>query len=147
MGSYMTPRGVIGPLHPMELASGQRRAYSWQSPVLILRPCSGAGRVNIWAAAEHTGASMGRRRGGQAIVLSLPAAAAAAAVCLWEGGWVGAHWGPGRLVREIVPTKVAQCQVQAESSHSKHTTCYQFHASKCHRSNTALLPIQSDASL
>ena len=131
----MTPRGVIGPLHPMELASGQRRAYSWQSPVLILRPCSGAGRVNIWAAAEHTGAWVG------AIVLSLPAAAGAA-VCLWEGGW-----GPGRLVREIVPTKVAQCQVQAESSHSKHTTCYQFHASKCHRSNTALLPIQSDASL
>ena len=52
---------------------------------------------------------------------------------------MGALWGPlGRLVREIVPTKAAQCQVQAESSmHSKNTTCYQFHASKCHRSNTA----------
>ena len=100
--------------------------------VLNLRPCcSSGGRVNIWAPGilEH-------RLGSGGGVLLSNYDPRQAQRCL---SMMGALWGPlARLVREIVPTKAAQCQVQAESSmHSKNTTCYQFHASKCHRSNTA----------
>ena len=100
--------------------------------VLNLRPCcSSGGRVNIWAPSilEHRLGS-----GGWCPTIQLRSPPGAA-VSVYDGGALGAA---GRLVREIVPTKAAQCQVQAESSmHSKNTTCYQFHASKCHRSNTA----------
>ena len=118
------------------LLAQHRTAYCWHSLLLLLCPelttsCSSGGRVNIWAPGilEH-------RLGSGGGVLLSNYDPRQAQRCL---SMMGALWGPlGRLVREIVPTKAAQCQVQAESSmHSKNTTCYQFHASKCHRSNTA----------
>ena len=165
MGSYMRRRGVIGilfsqidfwthsrclqsappprwashcPPFPIwnQLLAQHRTAYCWHSLLLLLCPelttsCSSGGRVNIWAPGilEHRLGS-----GGWCPTIQLRSPPGAA-VSVYDGGALGAA---GRLVREIVPTKAAQCQVQAESSmHSKNTTCYQFHASKCHRSNTA----------
>ena len=134
---------TVSPPHPPfpiwnRLLAQHRTAYCWHSLLLLLCPelttsCSSdGGRVNIWAPGilEHRLGS-----GGWCPTIQLRSPPGAA-VSVYDGGALGAA---GRLVREIVPTKAAQCQVQAESSmHSKNTTCYQFHlASKCHRSNIA----------
>ena len=94
-----------GELHAT--AGGNRRPFQFASgptqptPGSHWRPSSAAGRVNIWTG--HTGAWVGR--GG-----SYYPRDAAVSVYGRQGGC---------CVREIVPTKAAQCQVHAESSHSK----------------------------
>ena len=166
MGSYMRRRGVIGILFSQIDFWTHSRCLQSAPPPLAgphIAPPSPSG-IGFWPSTERPTA--GTHSCCFCVLNLRPAAAVVAGLTFgpqayWSTGWVvgggvllsnydprqaqrclsmmGALWGPlGRLVREIVPTKAAQCQVQAESSmHSKNTTCYQFHASKCHRSNTA----------